>query len=157
MSQRMSDSPWDQIQSCGTARFQRGVNFHGNLSYPVPPFMTPIHIRLSRTMRSVATGTQWSGPVKSIIVYELLPSRATESDSRSEPSQWTSTVSQLLGRQVERQQASRHAGRTTGRQTGRKIRTSCWVRSRALSLVLLPFPSYFCTACCSCVLNFSDS
>ena len=35
-------------------------------------------IRLCRSIRSVTTGTRWSGPMKSRIVYELLPSRTTE-------------------------------------------------------------------------------
>ena len=35
-------------------------------------------IRLCCTIRSVTTGTRWSGPMKSRIVYELLPSRTTE-------------------------------------------------------------------------------
>ena len=43
-------------------------------------------IRLSRTIRSVATGTQWSWPMKSHTVYcELLPGRMTESDSGPRP------------------------------------------------------------------------
>ena len=39
---------------------------------------------LSRTIRSVATGTQWSGPTKSPIEYELMPGRAIESDGGSD-------------------------------------------------------------------------
>ena len=45
----------------------------------------PDTIRLSRTIEPVATGTQWSGPVKLRIVYEFLASRTTESDRGSEP------------------------------------------------------------------------
>ena len=40
-------------------------------------------MRFSRTIRSVATGTQWSGPMKWRIVYEFLPSRRAESVSGS--------------------------------------------------------------------------
>ena len=42
-------------------------------------------IRLSRTIRSLATGTRLRGPMKSRILYEFLPSRMTESDSGLAP------------------------------------------------------------------------
>ena len=48
-------------------------------------FRSRFTIRLSPTIRSVATGTQWSGPMKSRIVHQFLPSRATESDCGSGP------------------------------------------------------------------------
>ena len=36
-------------------------------------------LRLSRTIQSVATGTQWSSPMKSRIAYdELMPGNTTE-------------------------------------------------------------------------------
>ena len=41
--------------------------------------------RLSRTIRSIATRTHWSGPIKSRIVNKFLPSRTTESDGGSGP------------------------------------------------------------------------
>ena len=43
-------------------------------------------IRFSPTIRSVATGTQWSRPKKLRIVYAFLLSRRTEIDSGSGPS-----------------------------------------------------------------------
>ena len=36
-------------------------------------------IRFYPTIRLVATGTQWSGPMKSRIVYQFPPGRTTES------------------------------------------------------------------------------
>ena len=42
-------------------------------------------IRLSRMMRSVATGTECSGTMKSCIVLEFLPSRMIQSDNESGP------------------------------------------------------------------------
>ena len=42
-------------------------------------------VGLSRTIRSVAAGTQWSRPLKSLIVYEFLPCCTTGSGSESSP------------------------------------------------------------------------
>ena len=42
-------------------------------------------IRPSHKIRSVSTGTQWSGPMKSCIACEFLPSHRTESDRGSGP------------------------------------------------------------------------
>ena len=39
--------------------------------------------KTSHTIRSVAAGTQWSGPINSRIVYELLLSHTTECDRGS--------------------------------------------------------------------------
>ena len=50
-------------------------------------------IRLSRTIRSVATENQWSGPIKLRILSEFLPSRRTESDGGSGPLQVDAKVS----------------------------------------------------------------
>ena len=42
-------------------------------------------IRLGRAIRSIATGAQWSGVTVWCFIHEFLPSRTTESDSRSGP------------------------------------------------------------------------
>ena len=54
-------------------------------------------IRLCCTIRSVTTGTRWSGPMKSRIVYEFLPSHTTEYDGGSGP----------LGRNISHQNTSK--------------------------------------------------
>jgi len=69
-------SMWQQLLSY----FE--INTQSNVKVLFRPWST---IRPSRTIQSVATVTQWNGPMKSRIVYEFLPSHTTEYDGGSPP------------------------------------------------------------------------
>ena len=60
------------------------------MSQAIPYYQSPLSsktpIRLSPTIRSVATETQWSRPMKVRIVYEFPRRRTTETDSGLGPS-----------------------------------------------------------------------
>ena len=63
---------------------------------PSDTLLILLAIGLSPMIRSVATGTQQSCPMKSRIVCEFLPCRMAESNSASGPGQWSSLYSVIV-------------------------------------------------------------
>ena len=72
-------SGWSYIDSHFPCESRKPIIITGQLCV-LRPRST---IRLSHTIRSVATGAQWSRPIKLPIVFEFLLSRTIETDSIS--------------------------------------------------------------------------